>query len=69
MVERVAGMGEALVVPVLGLNRTLEVLMTAIPDYPLIFHHLPSQKHPLAEHRNIKRKRLKEVNILLPIDF
>jgi hypothetical protein len=39
MVERVAGMGEALVVPALELNKTEEALTTGSPGCPSISHH------------------------------
>jgi len=53
---QVVVMGEALVVPALELNKTLEVLMIASPAA----HRSPTTdpcKGIIAEHRNIKKEK------------
>jgi len=68
-VVKVAVMEETRAVPVAALYRNEEELKTVTHGCPLIFHRSPLQKHPTGKHRSIKNKRLKEPNILLPIDL
>jgi hypothetical protein len=57
------------VVWVLELNMIREVLKTGTHGYRMSFHHSLLRKHPAGKQRSIKNKRLKEPNILLPIDL